>query len=45
MKIKKSNLHQFRKDCYQDNLSFDYLQFYKHNCLNILARNTCFISK
>ena len=28
-----------QRDCHQDNLSFDCLQFYKHICLNILASN------
>ena len=37
----KSNLQQFQKDCRQDDISFAYLQFYKHNCLNILAGNIC----
>ena len=31
-----------QKDFHQDNLSFVSLQFYKHNCLNILASNICF---
>ena len=49
----KSYLYQFycstvfiifnlQKDFHQDNLSFLYLQFYKHNRLNILAGNICF---
>ena len=33
----KTNLHKFKKDCHQDNLSFACLQFYKHNYLNIVA--------
>ena len=28
----KTNLHQFQEDFLQNNLSFDFLQFYKHNC-------------
>ena len=28
-----------QKDFHQDNLSFVCLQFYNHNCLNILADN------
>ena len=31
-----------QKDFRQDNLPFDCLQFYKHNCLNIVTSNTCF---
>ena len=37
--LSKTNLYQFQKDCYQDNLSFACLQFYIQNYLNILARN------
>ena len=37
-----TNLHQFQKDCHRDNMSFPYIQFYKHNCLNILVGNICF---
>ena len=33
----KTNLHKFKKDCHQDNLSFACLQFYKYNYLNIVA--------
>ena len=32
----RSNL---QKDCYQDNLPFVCLQFYRNNCKNILAGN------
>ena len=38
-------IHQIsnlQKDFYQDSLSFVCLQFFKHNCLNILAGNICF---
>ena len=31
-----------QKDYHQDNLSFVCLQFYRHDCLNILAGNICF---
>ena len=37
--IYKTNFHQSQKDCHQDNMPFVYLQFYKHNCLNILVDN------
>ena len=35
----RSNL---QKDFHQDNQSFVNLQFYKYNCLNMLAGNICF---
>ena len=35
-------IFNLRKDFQQDNLSFVCLQFYRQNCLNILAGNTCF---
>ena len=38
----KTNLHQLQKDCHQDNLSFTFLQLYKHDCLNIISGNICF---
>ena len=38
----RSNLNQFQKESHQDNLSFVYLQIYKHNCLNKLPSNIYF---
>ena len=35
-------IRNLQKDFYQVNLSFVYLQFYKHNYLNILAEDICF---
>ena len=35
-------ISNLQKDCHQDNLSFDFLQLYEHNCLTILAGNICF---
>ena len=35
-------ISDLQKDFHQDNLSFVCLQFYKHNCLKILASNICF---
>ena len=32
-------LIKFKKDCHQDDLSFACVQFYKYNCLNMLAGN------
>ena len=32
-------ISNLQKDFHQDNLSFVCLQFYKHNCLTILADN------
>ena len=40
-KSKKTNLYLSQRDCHQDNLSFDWLQIYKHNFLNILTSNIC----
>ena len=37
--FKRSNLHQFQKDCHRDHLPFAYLQ---HDCLNILVGNIYF---
>ena len=34
-----------QKDCHQDDLSFVFLQFCKHNCLKILAGNIFFVYK
>ena len=38
----RANPIQFQKDCYQDNLLFACLQFFKHSCLNMFAGNICF---
>ena len=35
-------ISSIKKDCLQDHLSFVFLRFYKHNCLNVLAGNNCF---
>ena len=35
-------ISNLQKDSHHDNLSFACLQFYKHNCLNILGANICF---
>ena len=34
-------ISNLQKDFHQDNLSFVCLQFYEHNCLNILDGNIC----
>ena len=39
----RTNLNQCQNDCHQDNLTFACLQFYKHNCLNILPSNISFL--
>ena len=40
--LPKTNFSHTQKDYYQDDLSFNCLQFYKLNCLNVLAGNICF---
>ena len=35
-------IYNLQKDFHQDNLSFVCLQFYKHDCLSILAFKICF---